>query len=153
VIESHLGAFLGGGYGTTGHKPASKQGHYFWGNFKVEEHLAADNLKWLREQINNNITFWKMSPAPPAKDDGGRTSIFSNVDAEFRAMQWREREYVLGANGRRNRLKANLPAGRWTVTRYDVVTRQRRVLHDAVRGAVEFETPDSRAGLFHFKRR
>ena len=153
VIESHLGAFLGGGYGTTGHKPASKQGHYFWGNFKPEEHLAADNLKWLREQIDNNITFWKMSPAPPAKDDGGRTSIFSNVHAEFRAMQWRDHEYVLGSNRPRSRLKANLPAGRWTVTRYDVVARKQRVLHDGARDAVEFDTPDSRAVLFHFKRR
>ena len=114
---------------------------------------GADECDRLREQIDNNITFWKMSPAPPAKDDGGRTSIFSNVNAEFRVMQWRDREYVLASNGPRSRLKANLPAGRWTVTRYDVVARKQRVLHDAVSGAVEFDTPNSRAVLFHVKRR
>ena len=73
VIESHLGAFLGGGYGTTGHKPGNKQGHYFWGNFKPSEHTAADNLAWLRQVIDENVTFWRMTPAnDPGPERQGR---------------------------------------------------------------------------------
>lgn len=153
VIESHLGAFLGGGYGTTGHKPANKQGHYFWGNFKAEEHLAADNLKWLREQIDASITFWRMAPVGRAKEDGGATSIFSNVDKDFRAMEWEEREYVLGTNGRGSGIKASLPEGQWIVTRYDVAAMKRRVIEADARGVVAFEAPASRAVLFHFEKK
>src|SRR5262249_51737263 len=61
TIESHLGAFLGGGYGSTGLKTANKIGHYFWGAFDPNEHTSADNLKFLRETIDQNITFWQMS--------------------------------------------------------------------------------------------
>ena len=36
TIEAMLGAFLGGGYGTTGSKPAGKRGQYFRGRFNPE---------------------------------------------------------------------------------------------------------------------
>jgi hypothetical protein len=63
VIKAHLGAFAGGGYGSTGYKTASKVSHYFAGNFKASEHLSADNLQWMRKMIDENISFWKMTPA------------------------------------------------------------------------------------------
>ena len=74
IIESHLGAFLGGGYGTTGYKPGNKKGHYFWGNFKASEHTSADNLLWLRQKIDSNITFWNHKPVALAN------SIFENIN-------------------------------------------------------------------------
>ena len=79
VIEAHLGAFLGGGYGTTGHKPAGKKGHYFFGNFNAAEHKAADNLLWLRQAINQNITFWKMAPVSDAAPKDNTLGLFENA--------------------------------------------------------------------------
>jgi len=143
TIEAHLGAFLGGGYGTTGEKPGSKLGQYFRGKFDPAEHTAADNLKFLREVIDENITFWKMAP-----DEG----IFSNLDADFRAMAWPGREYVLGTNKARAGMVAKLPAGRWTVTCFDIIRKSRRTLASTAAGEFTFESPDSRAALFHFKK-
>ena len=151
VIEAHLGAFLGGGYGTTGHKPAGKQGHYFWGRFKAAEHRAADNLLWLRQQIDDRITFWKMAPmGPPASS--GTLGIFQNVHADSRAMAWPGREYVLGTNRARQGIKVRLPKGTWQVRRCDVMTRKGETLSVRASGAFSFDAPNQRAVLFHFKR-
>lgn len=152
VIESHLGAFLGGGYGTTGHKPGEKQGHYFWGNFKPSEHLAADNLAWLRRVIDENITFWRMAPADDPKPHDNAIGVFANVHPDFRVLEWPGHEYVLGANRGSlvPRAQAHLPPGRWRVTCYDVVGKQKR-LDTIVDGTFAFGVPDSRAVLFHFE--
>jgi hypothetical protein len=150
VIESHLGAFVGGGYGTTGHKPAGKRGHYFLGDFKASEHKAADNLKWLRDQINEDITFWKMDPVKDGDD--GRLGIFRNVDSSFRAMAWPNREYVLGTNEARSDIVAQLPPGKWRITRYEVIEKREQVLSQDASGRFRFDAPDSRAVLFHFVR-
>jgi len=152
VIESHLGAFLGAGYGTTGHKPANKKGHYFFGNFKAAEHHAADNLRWLRQMIDENITFWQMAPADDP-DPGDRTiDIFANVHPDFRAMAWPGREYVLGTNRPRTGVQVKLPPGRWQVTCYDAIAKNRKRLERDVSGAFTFDTPDTRAAFVHFKR-
>jgi len=143
TIESHLGAFLGGGYGTTGEKPGSKEGQYFRGNFDPAEHRAADNLKWLREVIDSRISFWKMSPD---------LEIFSNLHPEFRGMSRPGREYVLGTNRFHEGLAARLPEGAWEVTRYDVVKMESRVLSGEARGRFTFQAPESRAVLFHFRK-
>ena len=143
TIESHLGTFLGGGYGTTGWKYGNKLGHYFWGTFKPEEHTAADNLQWLRQTIDANITFWKMAP------DAG---IFSNIDPGYRAMAWPGNEYVLGANKARQGIVAQLPPGQWTVKRFDVIAKQAATLSEGASGRFTFDAPASRAVLFHFKR-
>jgi hypothetical protein len=141
TIESHLGAFLGGGYGTTGFKPGSKLGHYFWGKFDPAEHTAADNLGWLRETIDRDITFWKLAPD---------TSVFENLDPRFRALAWPEHEYVLGTNSARSGLVANLPPGRWTVIRHDIIAKKSTNLaRDAAR-RFTFDAPASRAVMFHF---
>jgi len=143
TIEAHLGAFLGGGYGTTGFKPAAKLGHYFWGKFDPAEHTAADHLRWLREVIDAHISFWQMEP------DLG---IFENLDPDFRGLAWPGREYVLGSNRARAGVVANLPSGTWTVTRHDVIAKQTLVLSTAAGGQFRFDTPASRAVVFHFKK-
>lgn len=143
TIEALTGAFLGGGYGTTGWKPGNKLGHYFWGKFDPAEHTAAASLNYLRQVIDANITFWKMAPG---------LSIFSNLDPASRGLAWPGNEYVLGTNKHREGIVAQLPAGSWTVTRYDVVARQTMELARNVSDRFVFSAPDSRAVLFHFRR-
>jgi uncharacterized protein DUF5060/uncharacterized protein DUF4038 len=147
VIESHLGAFLGGGYGTTGHKPAGKQGHYFWGNFKASEHRSADNLLWLRKVIDENITFWKMKPMGKPKDT--KLGIFANVSADFRALSWKGNEYVLGSNKARSNIRVKLPDGVWQITQYNVIAKKEKTLSTKAKGTFTFDSPRSRAVLFH----
>jgi hypothetical protein len=142
TIESHLGAFLGGGYGTTGEKPGSKMGQYFRGRFNPGEHAAADNLKWFREQVDAGIHFWQMEP------DLG---IFSNLDPGFRGMAWPGREYVLGTDREGLGIMAALPPGLWRVTRYDLIRKEAEVIAVDARGDFEFNAPNSRAVLFHFE--
>ncbi len=151
VIESHLGAFLGGGYGTTGHKPGNKQGHYFWGDFKPSEHRAADNLGWLRQVIDENVTFWRMAPANDPDAGDAAMSIFTDAHADFRAMEWPGREYVLGTNQARRGIRANLPEGKWQVVCYDAINKRQTTVSAPVSGSFVFDAPDSRAALLHFK--
>ena len=143
TIESHLGVFLGGAYGTTGEKPGNKLGQYFRGRFNPAEHTAADNLKYLREIIDENITFWKMTP------DLG---IFSNLHENFRGLAWSGREYVLGTDQQHSNIVADLPTGTWTVKRYNIINKQAKNLSENARGRFTFDAPNSRAVMFHFKK-
>ncbi len=143
TIESHLGVFLGGGYGTTGEKPGSKLGQYFRGCFNPAGHTAADNLKYLRQIIDTHITFWKMVPD---------TGIFSNLHPNFRGLAFPGREYVLGTNKAHNNIIASLPAGTWTVIRYDIINKKTVTLTKTARSTFSFDSPDSRAAMFHFKK-
>lgn len=143
TVEAHLGAFLGGGYGSTGYKPGNKLGHYFWGRFDPEEHTAADNLKWLREAIDAHITFGKMAP-----DE----SVFEDLAPAFRGLAWPGREYVLGTGQAREGIIADLPPGTWTVLRFDVLAREATTLAKEARGRYTFDAPDSQAVLFLFKK-
>jgi len=143
TIESHLGAFLGGGYGTTGEKPGNKLGQYFMGRFNPAEHTSADNLKYLREIIDKNVTFWKMSP---------ETGIFSNLHSGFRGLAWAGHEYVLGTNKAHKQIVANLPGGTWTVKRYDIISKEEETLSETARGRFKFDALNSRAVMFHFKK-
>jgi hypothetical protein len=146
VIEGHLGAFLGGGYGTTGYKPGSKTGHYFWGGFTPEEHTAARHLGWLREIIDARIAFWTMRPVPPAKTG------FKGLPESARAMASADgREIVLGTREAAKGIAASLPAGAWYIVRYDVVAMEEKVLAEGADGRFTFAAPASRAVLFHFK--
>jgi hypothetical protein len=142
TLEAHLGAFLGGGYGTTGWKTGNKLGHYFWGGFNSKEHTSAAGLRFLRESIDRHVAFWRMAPD---------SSIFPDLDAAFRAMAWPGREYVLGTT-RAGRVTVALPEGKWTVRRFDVVARKEAVLERDVSGRRFYETPESRAVLYHFKK-
>ena len=154
VIEAHLGAFLGGGYGTTGFKhPVSKQGHYFTGAFNPAEHTSADNLAWLREKIEANITFWKMQPVVDLHYTGNTLSIsiFRHIDADFRAMEWKNHEYVLGTNKTHTGIEARLPAGKWQIKCFDVISKTEKLLSPEASGDFTFDAPDSRATFFLFK--
>jgi hypothetical protein len=144
TIAAHLGTFLGGGYGTTGEKYGQKLGQYFWGAFDPAKHTAADNLGWLRETIDRDITFWKLTP-------GKAAAVFPDLDARFRVMAWADREYVVGTDAPRSGVVAQLPPGRWKVTRHDVIAKRSQVLSETASGRFTFDTPDSRAVLFHFK--
>jgi len=143
TIEAHLGAFLGGGYGSTGHKSGNKLGQYFWGKFDTAEHTAADSLGWLRKSIDAGIPFWRMEPD---------ARVFTGLRPGFRAMAWPEREYVLGTNKSATGLLADLPPGTWTVKRFDVVARRETILSASASGRFSFDAPDSRAVLFHFRK-
>ena len=153
VIEAHLGAFMGGGYGTTGHKPASKKGHYFHGNFKASQHKSADNLLWLRNVIDENITFWRMSPVADSDTHDTTAGIFENIHQEFRAMEWPGREYILGTNKAHEGIRAKLPKGRWQITSYDIINKKQELLDSSASGTLTIDAPDSRTVLFHFKKK
>jgi hypothetical protein len=144
TIASHLGAFLGGGYGSTGEKRGNKLGQYFWGKFDPKEHSAADNLNFLREVIDRHITFWRLSPG---------ADIFPNLDQGFRAMSWPGQEYVLGTDKEQYGLVAKLPTGRWTVTQHDLMAMKTETLAQDANDEFRFAAPASRAVLFHFKKR
>lgn len=143
TIAVHLGAFLGGGYGSTGYKSGNKLGQYFWGKFDPAEHTAAESLGWLRKSIDSGVTFWRMEPD---------ASVFSGLEATFRAMAWLDREYVLGTDKAATGLIAELPPGKWTVKRYDVIARREATLSGDASGRFSFDAPDGRAVLFHFRR-
>lgn len=144
TVEAHLGAFLGGGYGTTGEKSGPKIGPYFWGGFDPAAHTAAESLRWLRETIDAQIAFWKMAPD---------RSIFSNLDPSSRGLSWPGREYALGTSGARKGIVAELPQGVWTVTLHDAIARRSATLAEGASGRFAFDAPESRAALFHFRRR
>lgn len=144
TIESHLGAFLGGGYATTGEKRGSKLGQYFWGGFDPRVHTAADNLQFLRRVIDGEIRFWRMSPG---------TKIFSNLHSGFRGLAWDGHEYVLGTNRSHEAIVASLPPGEWTIRRHDCVAKESQTLAERATGRFEFNAPDCRAVLFHFRKR
>jgi hypothetical protein len=158
VIEAHLGAFAGGGYGSTGHKPAGKVGHYFSGNFDASEHHSADNLQWMREIITENITFWKMSPVfytqVTYRDqyDGSRSSIFFNIHPESRVLEWKNNEYVLASNQAYGPVVAHLPDGEWLITLYDCSSMEKKVLAESATGEFSFNLPESRAVMVHVKK-
>jgi len=153
VIEAMLGAFLGGGYGTTGYKhPETKQGHYFAGDFSADEHTAAVNLKWFRDVIDADISFWKMEPVFVSSTGGTHSSRFSRIAGTFRAMQWPGHEYVLGTNRQKENIRVNLPDGTWNIARYNLINQTTKVLSTDATDAFVFDAPDSRAVLFHVRR-
>ena len=152
VIEAHLGAFLGASYGSSGFKSGHKLGHYFMGKFDINEHTAADNLAWMVQVINQNITFWKMTPRHYSYTRGNQTGIFQNIEDTFRSIEWKNNEYVLGSNKSKSSLIANLPDGHWTITQYDIIAKTTKVISENAQGKFSFEVPDSRAVLTHIKK-
>jgi hypothetical protein len=67
-------------------------------------------------------------------------------------LAWPGREYVLGTDKAATGLVANLPAGTWTVTRYDLIRQTSEVLTRRAAGTFTFNAPDNRATLFHFRK-
>ena len=108
VIEAFTGAFMGGGYASTGYKPANKDGHYFSGNFNPEEHTASDNIKWFREIIDKNISFWEMAPVEIMNTD---FIIKGNHGSRIRIMEYPGYEYLVACSSSEESLTAQLPHG------------------------------------------
>ncbi len=152
VVESHLGALLGCSYGSTGHKSGNKEGHYFAGNFKLSEHTAADNLAYLRKVVDENISFWRMTPVHFSYPKNVRTGIFGNISDQFRSIQWGKNEYLLGTNAAHKDITAELKTGQWQVKMYDLMAMTEKTLTTSATGDYVFDAPDSRAVLFHFKK-
>ena len=147
VLEAFLGAFLGGGYGSTGYKSGHKLGHYFAGNFDPGEHGASDNLLWFRQQIDDEIDFWKMQPATVfyTRKENITLEFFRHVDYGFRLLKEDGKAYVLGASGPRKNITARLPAGKWDIKLYDLVDKSSREIGRKVSGDVNIDLPGSRA--------
>lgn len=143
VIEGCLGTFLGGGYPTTGEKPANKEGQYFWGGFDPGQHKSADNLALLRTYLDGNVRFWELA-AVPLKE-----SPFSAAPENFRVLGC-EREYVLGSN-KQAAFELNLPPGRWQIVQLDLIAKESRTLADSASGVFELKTPNNRAVLTHLR--
>ena len=153
VIEAVLGAFIGGSYASTGHKSGRKEGHYFAGDFRLSEHSAADNLAFMRQVIDEEISFWRMVPKHYTYIWQTNTSIFRNIKDTFRALEWAENEYVLATNQGQKQIEARLPKGEWEVTLYDIIAMEERLISSEAKNRFNFDTPDSRAVLVHFKKK
>jgi hypothetical protein len=146
VLEATLGALAGGGYVSTGYKEGTARGSYFWGRFSPNEMTSATSLAWLRQKLDKNVEFWKMTPVDPEK------SIFRKAGPGARAMEWADNEYLLAVSGPQTDVLARLPRGGWRATCYDLMTMEEVSLGATVSGLVSFDVPASRAVLFHFKR-
>lgn len=149
VIEAFTGAFMGGGYASTGYKPTNKGGHYFSGNFTPEEHTASDNLRWLREIIEKNISFWKMAPVEIIN-----TNFITKGrhESKIRIMEYPGYEYLVACSSSDESLTAQLPQGRWNVKSYDAITKTEKTIAKNISGNFQFKFNGSRALMFHFKR-
>lgn len=147
VIEAFVGAFLGGGYASTGYKPGDKVTQYFWGAFDPDEHTAAEHLRWLTNVIETDLTFFRMAPQPV--DESPFDSLRQNrsVRAGSRVLAWPNREYVLGSNQRHADVVVRLPPGRWDITQYDVLAMEATTIAEDREARVTIDTPDSRAGM------
>ncbi len=141
TIEAIFGSFMGGGYATTGEKPKNKQGQYFHGHFDPKQHSAADNLKFLVDYINANITFWQLAPGDPE-------AIF-RIAPGFRVLSNPGHEYVVGCDAPAE-MSVNLPAGAWRVTKVNLFAKTAEVIAKAARGRFAFAADDVRAEMFHF---
>lgn len=153
VIEAILGAFAGGGYGSAGYKTASKEGHYFSGNFKAKEHTSADNLKWFRNIVDNKINFWKMQPIDCKTSVEGvqYCGIFYNIDPQFCSMEREGQAYLLFTNKSMTDMEARLPQGKYSISIYDLIGKKVTHHKKVVSGNVMFSSPDSRACLIQVK--
>jgi len=151
TLEGILGSFAGGGYGTTGHKTASKQGGYFWGFHTQGQiwtvHPSLDNLGWMRARIEQYLSFWNLAPKGQPS-----TSIFSGAPTGFRVLADNGSQFVLASNAADSGITAALPSGSWTVRRLDVVAKSDTALSTSASGSFTFSTPSSRACLTIFVR-
>lgn len=155
VLVAFLGTFLGGGYGSTGHKPGPKLGGYFAGNFDLEGHASSDNLQWFRQMIDRYISFWEMAPYTifyyrPGSID---ISIFRNTNYSSRVLANPGKEYVLGGAGPQQDISVRLPEGTWEITRYDLLKMERITLSDGASDTFRFDLPESPAVWVHVRKK
>ncbi|MCP5094640.1 MAG: DUF5060 domain-containing protein, partial [Chloroflexi bacterium] len=149
VVEGITGSFIGGGYGTTGNKTASKQGPYFWGHAaiggNISDHQSIPSLGYLRDKVNEHIPFWEMTPVGP------NDSIFTDANGGFRVLEWPGNAYVLGSDTLDSSVTAVLPTGTWTIIQLDITNPPETTLTTTASGSTNFATLNSRASLTIFK--
>ena len=147
VLEGIVGAFAGGGYATTGHKTGSKTGGYFWGHAALAEsisvHPSSDNLGFLRDKIDQHLSFWNLVPKLPPD------SIFPDASPAFRALEWTGNQYVLASNAWAL-VTAMLPVGSWEVVQLNVESKTEEVLGNTGGGSYLVSLPSGRAVLTAF---
>jgi hypothetical protein len=122
------------------------------GDFDINEHTAADNLKWMVDQINEHISFWKMTPTHYTYTRGNETSIFQHIHDTSRALQWKGNEYVIGTDRQKDDIIAKLPEGVWRVVQFDIINKSTKVIAEAASGNFTFDVPDSRAVITFFEK-
>ncbi|MDZ4849955.1 MAG: hypothetical protein SGI77_11775 [Pirellulaceae bacterium] len=66
-------------------------------------------------------------------------------------MAWQNNEYVLGTD-KATVVTVHLPNGIWSVTRFDVIAEEEKIIATSASGKFTINTPASRAVLFHFKK-
>jgi hypothetical protein len=143
TIEGLFGSFMGGGYGTTGEKFASKQGQYFWGNYSTASHSAAPCLGYVAAYITNNVNFRNLSPTS--------SHIFSNTPGEHKVLGDGSSEYILGSNGSKSGIVANLGSASWKVVRVDIDNKSTTTLSSSATGSYTFNSTGGTC-LIHFKK-
>lgn len=141
IIAGHVGAFLGGGYGTTAMKPGEKVGQYFWGHFDAAQHSASAHLRFVREVIDRDIAFWKLAPAPAS-------ALLTNAPPGARLLASSDGVYVLGTAAAAT-LTARLQ-GSYRVVQYDAAALRSTVLSEAATGLYTFRVPAGAAALTYF---
>jgi len=67
-------------------------------------------------------------------------------------MHWPGKEYLIGGNADRNEISIRLPAGQWTITQYDLVNKERKVLKSNVTGSFKFSLDASPVVMVHFRK-
>ena len=146
AITAVLGVFAGGGYASTGYKNAKPLGQYFWGGFNPSEHTSADNLRWLRERINE-IEFARLSPQP-------NLAPFGNAPAGAVVLAEPDWQLLLFTpSGPAGDISVSLsPGTSWIATRWDPLGMVVTALPEAT-GEHRFKVPASAGPLVHVFRR
>ena len=145
TIQAFVGAFVGGGYASTGYKSAPRTGQYVSGNFSVEEHSSADNLKWLREQIDQDIRFWEMDPLVI------QDTVFEVSSWGVGAALVSDSQYFVATHKNTGRIHIELDGGEWTIEQWDVHAMQRTILESDYVGRFTFH-PESGDNIYFFTR-
>lgn len=150
VVEGITGSFLGGGYGTTGHRIRNKEGGYFWGHAALGqtlavEHPSAPHLKFLRQAIDQHLPFWRLQPLAR-----GAAGPFTS-QGDFPVMRDGDQVYVLGTN-RPEQVTAAFAGGAWRLVQIDAMNRMVREVATGIQSPYTFTAPGSRAVLNVFIR-
>ena len=74
----------------------------------------------------------------------------TNVNEQFRAMG-SGNEVVIGTNQAWKGLKFS-KSGTWQLTAYDLINKEMKIVAESFDDEIVFDSPDSRAVLFHFKK-
>ncbi|MCA9216039.1 MAG: DUF5060 domain-containing protein [Planctomycetales bacterium] len=132
TVQAFLGTFQGGAYGTTGYKSGLTEGQYVSGNFSVEEHTAAENIKWFREQIDNDIRFWEMA-SMNIHDSPHQAAPWANIgvllsDGQLFMTTW----------GNTGRVRIDMSEGEWSIEQWDINEMTRTVVESEYTGVFEF---------------